>query len=156
MPSGMPVTREVYDLPVGNGPAAGIAAALQRCDDWCFIAAADMPFLDANLIRLFEQEVETLPKDVKCALPIWKKGKEPLHAFYRKDALDTIIDFLAGGQRSLNMLADLLDARLLDAERAATKCGSDLDLSFFNVNTIEDLEHAREIFYRLGIQNGPS
>lgn len=151
LPHSLSVERVVLDSPIGSGPAAGIAAALQAADDWCFIAAADMPFLDSKLISTLKREVELLPNGVLCAIPQWIKGREPLHAFYRKASLGSIIGFLETGRRSLNDLADLLDARMLDAKEAALACGSDLDLAFFNVNTIKDLEDARKIIFKLGI-----
>lgn len=152
-PKSLPGGRAVQDFPIGTGPAAGIAAALQQADDWCFVAAADMPFLDPRLISMLRQEVEALPDGVLCAIPHWSKGREPLHAFYRKGALNRIISFLETGRRSLNELSDSLDGRLLDAEEAAQACGSDLNLAFFNVNTLKDLEDARKIIFKLGIQN---
>ncbi len=153
MPASLSGERVVHDYPIGTGPAAGIAAALQLADDWCFIAAADMPFLDPELISTLRQEVEALPDGALCAIPHWKKGREPLHAFYRKGALGTVTGFLETGRRSLNELTDSLDARLLDAEKAALACGSDLSLAFFNVNTLKDLEDARKIILKLGIQD---
>ncbi|HOS51047.1 MAG TPA: hypothetical protein PLI10_06490, partial [Bacillota bacterium] len=53
-------------------------------------------------------------------------------------------------RRSLTELARFLDARVLDAEAASRRCGADLELAFFNVNTGEDLEMARVIIYKLG------
>lgn len=134
-----------YDVESGSGPAAGIAAALERAGDWCFIAAADMPFLDAGLIWALKAEVEALPGWALCAVPEWRKGREPLHAFYRKGALGAVESFLASRKRSMNELTDSLGACLLDAEDAALRCGCDLEASFFNVNTSFDLDRAREI-----------
>ena len=153
IPASLSCEKVVLDNPLAVGPAAGIAAALQSCDDWCFIAAADMPFLDPGLILHLKQEVEELPEYVLCAIPQWRKGREPLHAFYRKGALNKITGFLETGHRSLNELADSLDARMLDAEKAAQSCGSDLSVGFFNVNTLKDLEDARKIIFKLGIHN---
>lgn len=148
-PASLEGCRTVEDSHPGLGPAAGIAAALGTVDDWCFVAAADMPFLDRALIEELAAMVEYLPGDCTCAVPSWRKGLEPLHAFYRKGALDRIEKFLAD-RRSLTELARFLDARALDAEAASRRCGADLELAFFNVNTGEDLEMARVIIYKLG------
>jgi len=139
------VLRRIPDEKVGAGPGAGIAAAVKRSADWCFVAAADMPFLDAALIADFIVTVEGLPDDALCAVPAWKKGLEPLHAFYRRGAYGRILDFLSAGRRSLIELAEELRASKLDAEAAARRAGSDLEAAFFNVNTAEDMQKARKI-----------
>jgi len=142
--------RAIMDSPVGRGPAAGIAAALRTAQDWCFVAAADMPFLDKGLIKELIAMVEALPGDCVCAMPSWRKGLEPLHAFYRKGALGRIEEFLAAGKRSLTELSLFLGAAVLDAEAASGRCGADPETAFFNVNTGEDLDTARVILYKLG------
>lgn len=137
--------RRIDDDPSGEGPGAGIAAAVKRSTDWCFVAAADMPFLDEALIRDFVGTVEGLPDDALCAVPFWVKGLEPLHAFYRRGAYGDILDFLRSGRRSLIELTEELKASKLDAEAAAKRTGSDLESAFFNVNTAEDLVRAGKI-----------
>ncbi|MBP7111295.1 MAG: molybdenum cofactor guanylyltransferase [Firmicutes bacterium] len=143
--AGQCVLRRIPDEQVGAGPGAGIAAAVKRSADWCFVAAADMPFLDAALIADFIGTVEGLPDDALCAVPVWERGLEPLHAFYRRGAYGRILDFLRDGRRSLIELAEELRASKLDAEAAARRSGSDLEAAFFNVNTAEDLEEARRM-----------
>lgn len=132
-----------------EGPAAGIAASLAFCEDWCFVAAADMPFLHAGLISRMVAEVRMLPEDAVCAVPRWDKGLEPLHAFYRKGARDRVIRFMKDGRRSLTDLAANLRFTELDAAALAAKSGADLTEAFFNVNTKENLAEAREIAERL-------
>lgn len=146
--------RMAYDSDVANGPAAGIIAALELSQDWCFIAAADMPFLDDALIAFMASEVVKLPQSVLCAVPYWRKGHEPLHAFYRKRAIGEISAYSDSGRRSLTGLTEALGARLIDAEDAALRCGADIEMAFFNVNSPEDFKHAERLIGLSGGQAG--
>jgi len=141
--------RMAYDSDIASGPVAGIIAALELSQDWCFIAAADMPFLDDALIAFMASEVVKLPRSVLCAVPFWRKGYEPLHAFYRKRAIGAIAEYSNSGRRSLIGLTEALGARLIYAEDAAVKCYADIEMAFFNVNSPEDFEYAeRLVAYR--------
>lgn len=145
--------RIAYDSDDASGPAAGIIAALELSQDWCFIAAADMPFLDDALIAFMASEVMKLPQRVFCAVPHWRKGHEPLHAFYRRRAIGAIAEYSNSGRRSLTGLTEALGARLINAEDAALQCGADIELAFFNVNSPEDFKHAERL---VGLSGEPA
>jgi molybdopterin-guanine dinucleotide biosynthesis protein A len=135
----------IHDLPAGAGPAAGIASAVAHAEGWCFVVAADMPFLDHSMISAMRDIVEGLPEEYLCAIPTWHMGNEPLHAFYRCEALIGIVKFMKSGGRSLNEMIAQIHPCYLDAEKIAEVIGSSLERAFFNVNTKEDLEQARRI-----------
>lgn len=137
--------RIAYDSGIAIGPAAGIIAALELSEDWCFIAAADMPFLDGALIAKMSLEVMGLPQSVLCAVPSWRKGFEPLHAFYRRRAIGAIEEYSKSGRRSLIGLTEALGARLIDAEKVALECGASIEMAFFNVNSPEDFKQAERL-----------
>lgn len=143
-----------YDSVDVSGPAAGMIAALELAEDWCFIAAADMPFLDRSLIALMATEVMGLPQGVLCAVPSWRKGYEPLHAFYRGSAIGGIIGYSKSGKRSLMGLTEALGAHRIDAEEAAMKCGADIERAFFNLNSPEDFSHAERLIGCTGDRAG--
>ncbi len=70
-----------YDDHMNMGPMSGILSGLSACkDDFCFIAACDMPFISEDAVRLLFMRCE----DFDAAIPRWDDGfLEPLHAVYR-------------------------------------------------------------------------
>lgn len=73
--------RFAYDEHRNLGAISGILAGLSICDDeYCFISACDMPFINPDVVRLlFEKS-----KNYDAAIPRWDDGfLEPLHAVYR-------------------------------------------------------------------------
>jgi molybdopterin-guanine dinucleotide biosynthesis protein A len=78
------LTREyrfAYDIHSNTGPMSGILSGLSACEDeYCFIAACDMPFINENVVRLLLRRSE----NYDAAIPRWEDGfLEPLHAVYR-------------------------------------------------------------------------
>ena len=73
--------RFAYDEHKNLGAISGILAGLSECEDeYCFVSACDMPFVNANVVDLlFEKS-----KNYDAAIPRWEDGfLEPLHAVYR-------------------------------------------------------------------------
>ncbi len=79
--SRMPGYRFAYDTYKNRGPLAGILSGLSACDDeYCFIAACDMPFINEKAVALLFRKCNGFD----AALPRWDDGSlEPLHAVYR-------------------------------------------------------------------------
>ena len=73
--------RFAYDDYMNRGPLSGILSGLRACDDeYCFVAACDMPFINEDVVRL----LFTGCRDYDAAIPRWEDGfLEPLHAVYR-------------------------------------------------------------------------
>lgn len=73
--------RFAYDEHKNMGPIAGILSGLEACEDeYCFIAACDMPFINGKVVELLFRKCE----DYEAAIPRWEDGfLEPLHAVYR-------------------------------------------------------------------------
>lgn len=74
-------SRFAYDAHENIGPIAGILSGLEACEDeYCFIAACDMPFINEKVIRMLFMKSE----HYDAAIPRWEDGfLEPLHAVYR-------------------------------------------------------------------------
>lgn len=73
--------RFAYDDHRNIGPISGILSGLSICEDeYCFISACDMPYINANVVDLlFEKS-----KNYDAAIPRREDGfLEPLHAVYR-------------------------------------------------------------------------
>ncbi len=86
----------VSDRVTGQGPLAGIGAALARATSpWNFVVAADMPEISRDLI---EKLAEHLPGN-RCVVPVTESGHyEPLFAFYHQSLLPHIEEALHGGK----------------------------------------------------------
>ncbi len=70
-----------YDDHRNVGPISGILSGLSKCEDeYCFILACDMPFINADVVDLLFGKSE----NYDAAIPRWEDGfLEPLHAVYR-------------------------------------------------------------------------
>jgi molybdopterin-guanine dinucleotide biosynthesis protein A len=124
----------VRDIVPGGGPLAGIHAALHVSrHPHVFVAACDMPGLDAGVIRFLLDRIGTADAIVPC----WDDDVEPLHAVYAVQCLPALDACLRAGRHAMRevlprLRVDWVSERELRAVRGA-------DRSFMNVNTPEEL-----------------
>ncbi len=131
-----------YDAHKNTGPLAGILSGLLVCrDDFCFIAACDMPFINDKVVRMLFQKSEFHD----AAIPRWDDGfLEPLHAVYRCKPMihetrkaiergDTVI--LAPVFKLKVNYVGLDEIKKLDPELK----------TFMNINTPEDMQQITKI-----------
>ena len=79
----------------GVGPLAGIHAAMKvSTKDAVFVFAADMSFLDKNLIDY--QIAQYLKIRVQILVPLLREHPEPLHAIYEISLMKIIEKYLTG------------------------------------------------------------
>ncbi|MDD1744650.1 MAG: molybdenum cofactor guanylyltransferase [Candidatus Methanoperedens sp.] len=129
--------RFAYDIHKNTGPMSGILSGLSSCEDeYCFIAACDMPFINENVVRLLFRRSDNFD----AAIPRWEDGfLEPLHAVYRcvpmihetKQAIErgeTII--LAPVFKMKVNYVPMDDVRKLDPDLR----------TFININTNDDIQ----------------
>ena len=135
-----------WDRLPGYGPVAGIAAGMARGKgEFAFAAACDLPFLSPGVVeRLFE----TAEQHPGCggAVPVQANGLfEPLHCVYRRENMqDACERAMASGERRISV-----PLREIGMRHVAVDLLRDLDrdlLTFFNLNTGEDLERARALW----------
>ncbi|MFA5652654.1 MAG: molybdenum cofactor guanylyltransferase [Desulfomonilia bacterium] len=124
----------VEDLTPGQGPMGGIRTALSVSKTpHCFVFAADMP----NLSRAFIEYMISVTDDHDAVVPIWSKGREPLHAVYHRRILPKVEELL---DRQVFRIFDLLSAiDTLIVEEETIRRFTDPALTFANINTMEDL-----------------
>jgi molybdopterin-guanine dinucleotide biosynthesis protein A len=134
----------VEDLIKGKGPLGGILTGLTySTSDLNFVMACDMPFPQPALIELLLEKCG----DHDVVIPEASGEVEPLFAVYSKSCLPVIMDHLQKDDLKVrNVLARLRVRRIgeedinrVDPER----------LSFFNVNTNQDLKRAQAILPRV-------
>jgi molybdopterin-guanine dinucleotide biosynthesis protein A len=123
----------VADLLPGRGAPGGLHAALAASTTpWVFAAGCDMPFLSAPGIALLAAR----RAGALAVVPRWQGHLEPLHALWSRAALPALERALAGGTPSLQRLAGLVGAVVIEeADWRAVDPGG---RAFENANSLED------------------
>ncbi len=134
LPDGVRTAADIYP---GHGSLGGIFTGLSAARGDCgIVVACDMPFLNTGLLQFM---VDLAP-DFDVVVPRVDGRPEPLHAIYSKSCLEPI--------ESRLKRQDLKIALFFEEVRVAYVDEDDIDLfdperlSFFNVNTQEDLDKA--------------
>ncbi|MFH1034200.1 MAG: NTP transferase domain-containing protein [Pseudomonadota bacterium] len=126
----------VADQRKGCGPLMGIYSGLSRIKhDVAFVCAADMPFLDQEVIRRQFHELDGFDIVVPCP------GRKPefLHAFYRRRCLPVIRETLEADLFKVEALTRRCHTLHLDEDWFARQgLTAKMELAFANVNTPED------------------
>ncbi|HEV2121735.1 MAG TPA: molybdenum cofactor guanylyltransferase [Chloroflexota bacterium] len=129
----------VPDLYADGGSLGGIYSGLTAApSDFALAVATDMPFLCAPLLRW----MAGLPRDYDVLVPV-REEPEPLHAIYSKRCLEPMRHRLEAGR--LKITGFFADVRVRYVEQDTLASLDPEGLSFFNVNTPEDLAQARRI-----------
>jgi molybdopterin-guanine dinucleotide biosynthesis protein A len=132
--------RVVEDIIKAKGPLGGIYTGLFHSKTHCnFIMACDMPFPQPDLIRLLLHECDH--HDV--VVPEINGEVEPLFAVYSKNCLQVMSTHI---QRDALKIRDIFEE--LRTKKVGEKEVEKVDpkhLSFFNINTQEDLIKAWEL-----------
>lgn len=141
--------RVVPDLKPGLGTLAGIQAAVHHAEhQHCFVVACDLPFLNLSLVDMMvnqERDYDVLAPRLPGRSRQGDTGfvYQTLHAIYSKSCLPPIaLQLHAGNLQVIGFFGDVHvreisidDVRAIDPEL----------WSFFNVNTPEALDLARDI-----------
>lgn len=142
----VPGVRVVPDLQAGQGPLAGIGAAMRAIQTpWAFVVACDMPFVEPALVRAMLALALT-PPQVDALVPRSVRGTEQLHALYARTCLPALESQLAAGDLALHHMLDILRVREMPWSEAARY--DPAGLSAFNMNTPEEWERAQAIFHQ--------
>ena len=137
---GVASARVVGDLYPRSGSLGGIYSGLAAAAyDLAFIAAADMPFLNATLIL----DLVGLATRVDAVVPVTGGRPEPLHAVFRKSVLKPARQRIERRELKVAPVFDAVatiwiqehDLRVLDPDLR----------SFWNLNTPDDYGRAFEL-----------
>lgn len=130
----------VADRRPGAGALPGLLTALEAASyDRVLIVGCDMPFLARPLL---ERLADLAPR-ADAVLPRDGGQYEPLLAAYSKACISTIQSALAAGER--RMISFLSEVDLLTIDEGALDQLDPQRLSFFNVNTPEQLARAERL-----------
>jgi len=142
LPESTLVVKDEVDI---QAPLVGFCSGLKHVKSpYTFITSCDAPFVNPKVVDELFKRVE----GADAALPIWPNGMlEPLHAVYHTSrvlyAACRCVE--AGRFKNLSILNYLTDVRYVNVEELRS-----LDpelLTFFNINTLEDYEHALKLAY---------
>ena len=135
----------VRDVIPGQGPLGGIYTGLLFAQgENVFVSACDMPFVRPALIRRMVQ----LAGEYDVVIPEKKEGLEPLHAIYSSRCLPHSKSMLDRGQLQVISFFPAVKVYRLSSDEIGQ-----LDpqgLSFFNINTPEDMLRAEELLEKYG------
>jgi molybdenum cofactor guanylyltransferase len=121
-----------YDPPCG--PLGGIAVGLYAAQHpLTVVVACDMPFLNVSLLRWLID----LAADYDAVVPQTGAEFEPLHAVYRRDCYQPIVQRLERGER--RVISFFADVRLRPVPEAEWRVLDPLGRSLVNLNTPDDL-----------------
>jgi molybdopterin-guanine dinucleotide biosynthesis protein A len=128
------VVPDALDAP---GPLTGIYTGLLHSpDDLNFVAACDMPFLQAGLIRF----MQSVAQGRDAVVPLVGGMPEPLHAMYRRGILPVVEASLGSGERRISPLFERIAVRYLTP--AEIRRHDPEQRSFRNLNTPEEYKEA--------------
>jgi len=132
--------RIVPDLISGWGALGGLYTGLKHArSDPSFCFAADMPFLNDELIQyMIDRRYEG---DV--IIPRTPDGLQPLHAIYSSKCLKAIENLVS--KRNLKIIDFFTEVTVVYISEREILDYDPLLLSFLNVNTKEDLQHAEDM-----------
>ena len=135
-----PKLRIVTDILPGKGSLGGIYTGLATSDSFCsLVVACDMPFLSQPLLS-YMIDAST---DFDFVVPRMNNLLEPLHAVYSKNCLAPIEYILKQGRLVIVELLSMVKVRYIEEEEIDRF--DPKHLSFFNINTKDDLEIAKKL-----------
>jgi molybdopterin-guanine dinucleotide biosynthesis protein A len=130
----------VPDIYPGKGALGGIYTGVSAMDTrHGLVVAADMPFLNPELLR----HLVSVATDFDVVMPRISGQIEPLHAVYSKDCLPAIQEQIKRNHLQIRILLE--QVRVKYVEEAEIDIFDPRHLSFYNVNTPDDLTKAQEI-----------
>ena len=134
---GLPVVADIYP---GVGTLGGLHAGLSAIQtEYGLAVGCDMPFLNADLLCFMISQA----RGYDVVMPRVGKYYEPLHALYSRRCVPAIERSIQAGRRRI--LHALAGTRIRYIEESEINRFDPDHLSFFNVNTPEELERARAL-----------
>jgi molybdopterin-guanine dinucleotide biosynthesis protein A len=143
-----PWVRTAADLYPGTGSLGGIFTGLSAVKaNYGVVVACDMPFLNVDLIRFMLD----IASDYDAVVPRLQGRPEPLHAVYSKSCVGPIERCLQADQLKIAIFFEQINVAYLEEDDIEAFDPS--HLSFFNVNTQEDLDKALALEAEYGLND---
>jgi len=138
---GLPMVADVYP---DHGSLGGIYSGLRAAGEVAFTVACDMPFLHPEIVRL----VVARAGEGDVVIPRVGEQLETMHAAYGKACLPPIEERLRAGRLKIVGFFDRV--RVVEIGEVEVARVRDPAVAFMNVNTPDELEHARALVAELG------
>ena len=133
-------TRVAMDVYPGMGSLGGIFSGLAAAEnEWAMVTACDMPFLNSNLLGY----LLSLREGADVVAPVVEGRPEPTHALYSRECMPFIEERLRAEELKITGFYGGVRVRYVE-EGEIRRFDPEL-LSFFNVNSPQDLERARKL-----------
>jgi molybdopterin-guanine dinucleotide biosynthesis protein A len=138
--------RVVRDLVPDCGSLGGLYTGLtQATTPYIFVAACDMPFLNQTVIAQFTNRRATA--DIVIAK--LDDRLHPMHALYSKRCLPALEQMIRARQLKIQEIVSQSSLRVRYVTEADLLTIDPSGRSFYNVNTMADLEAARSLLPRI-------
>ena len=135
----------------GRGSIGGLYTGLKASDTlWSLVVACDMPFISRELIRFMLSIISKNRCD--AIVPIINGRYQPTHALYNSTCIPFIEKNISSGNFRMDSYFDEIYLEEISEDVINSIKGA--ELSFFNVNTEDDLFTAREQYKLFDARNG--
>jgi molybdenum cofactor guanylyltransferase len=135
----------VRDLVPDCGSLGGLYTGLmQATTPSIFVVACDMPFLDQTVIAQFTSR----RTDADIVMAKLADQVHPMHALYGKRCLPVVEQMIQARQLKIQEMASQSSLRVQYVTEADLLTIDPSGRSFYNVNTLADLEAARSLLAR--------
>jgi molybdopterin-guanine dinucleotide biosynthesis protein A len=135
-------TQIVIDLFPRGGALGGIYTGLKSArNGWVIVVACDMPFLNVALLKYISSQ----RGGVDVVVPLVGGFTEPIHAAYSKACLPIMERRLRTNDLKITGFFDQVRVRYIEGEEIERFDPE--HLSFFNVNTEQDLASANQLAF---------
>ena len=132
--------KTVADIYPGKGPLGGIHSGLiASSSPRAIVVGCDTPFLSVSLLEYMAQISSTFD----IVVPRIKDKLEPLCAVYSKNCVAPIQELLEQDERQIRRLFSMVKVKYVE-EDEINRFDPE-HLSFFNINSQDDLERARKL-----------
>ena len=123
-----------------KGSLGGVFSGLNAAGtEWAVFCACDMPFVNPEVYRLLLSKREGFD----AVVPVVDGWPEPVHAAYSRRCLDAMRDKILANRLKIAGFFDDVSVRFADEEEIRER--DPRLLSFFNINTEDDLRTARRL-----------
>jgi len=137
--------RMVGDRQPGAGALDGLLTALEAAHgERVLLLACDMPFVSRPLL----DHMVGIDSDAEVVIPRRGERLQPLHAIYAASCAASVREALKAGEK--RMISFLPSVQTCIVEQEILDQYDPKGLSFFNVNTPDDLEQAEQTLGTLG------
>ena len=135
---GLSVIVDIYD---DIGPMGGICSSLKNCkEDYLFITACDMPFINKNLISELQSNMK---QNIDTVLFSKNKLLYPLGAIYSKNMIPYMEKLISNEEYKLLKL--IRNSNFVELPLENTDLSDDI---FKNINTIDEYEQLIKCYYK--------